>query len=52
MGTVEYATRWPSAIPLEDVSALTITHALYTHLFAVYGPPQQLITDNVSILEW
>jgi hypothetical protein len=45
---VEYATRWPSAIPLEDVSALTITRALYAHLFAVYGPPQQLITDNAK----
>jgi hypothetical protein len=44
----EYATHWPSAIPLEDVTALTITRALYAQLFAVYGPPHQLITDNAK----
>jgi hypothetical protein len=45
---VEYFTRWPEAVPLHTIEENEIAHALYSHLFCVYGPPHEILTDNAT----
>lgn len=43
---VDRATRWPEAIPLEDITAATISEAFYVHWIARFGTPARISTDQ------
>lgn len=43
---VDRFTRWPEAIPLQDMSAETVSRALVTNWIARFGVPSIIITDQ------
>jgi len=43
---VDRATKWPEAIPLNDISAQSVTNVLYREWIARYGVPQNITTDQ------
>ena len=43
---VDHFTRWPEAIPLSDITALTCAKALLQHWVSRYGVPLHLVTDQ------
>ena len=42
---MDYATRFPEAIPLKKITAVDTAQALL-QVFAVYDVPQEIVTDN------
>jgi len=43
---VDHFSKWAEAIPLRNHTALTVARALMTHVFAKFGAPRQLLTDQ------
>ena len=43
---VDWATRWPEAIPIERETAEAVAHALVGGVFARHGFPKYLVSDN------
>lgn len=43
---IDRFSRWPEAIPLEEISAETISTAFYTHWVARFGAPYTVSTDQ------
>ena len=41
---MDYATRWPEAIPLKNMCSQTVADELCV-LFTRYGVPEQVLTD-------
>jgi hypothetical protein len=45
---VVYFTKWVIAVPLQEVSAATVSKAIYEHIYVNFGPPKEILTDNAS----
>lgn len=43
---IEYCTRWPIAVPVNDLSATTVGKFIYEHIIGPFGSPHELITDR------
>ena len=46
MTCVDRFTRWPIAIPLADITTVTVSRAFINHWIANYGVPKELTTDR------
>ena len=42
---IDRFSRWPEAVPLKNVEALTVCHAFYDTWISLYGAPEKLTTD-------
>lgn len=45
---IDDLTKWAIAVPIKGCTAITIAHALVTHVILKYGPPKILLSDNAS----
>jgi transposase InsO family protein len=43
---IDYATCWPVAEALQDAEATTVADFIYRRIYADYGPPRILLSDN------
>lgn len=43
---IDRFSRWPEAIPIEDMETPTVAHALYMHWIARYGVPDRISSDR------
>ena len=48
--TIDYATRFGFAIPMKSHKAEDVAKALINHVFAVIGPPRELMSDGAAEL--
>lgn len=46
MTMIDRATRWPEAIPMNDITAESVTSILYREWIARYGVPENITTDQ------
>jgi len=46
MVVTDYFTRWVEAFPLKDKTAITVASILYREIFARYGAPSSILTDQ------
>ena len=44
---VDYATRYPEAVPLRNISAKSVAQALF-HIISRVGMPKEILTDQVK----
>ena len=45
---IDRFSRWPEAVPLQDIEALTVARAFVDHWVSRYGAPETLTTDQGS----
>ena len=45
---IDYATGWPVAKAIPNQEALTIAKFIHEDIYALYGPPKELLSDNGS----
>jgi hypothetical protein len=43
---IDYASRWPKAVPVKDMSTATVAKFLFDHIIADWGSPLEIITDR------
>ena len=48
LNIIDRFSRWPEAIPLKNIEALTITRAFFNHWVSRFGSPETLTTDQGS----
>ncbi|KAK7595485.1 hypothetical protein V9T40_013310 [Parthenolecanium corni] len=46
MTMIDRATRWPEAVPMDDISAESVTRILYHTWVARFGVPENITTDQ------
>ena len=46
---IDRFSRWPIAIPVKDIEAITVARAFYDNWVANFGAPKTITTDQASL---